>query len=385
MAAPFVSGLAELLFAQDPSRSASDVKALLATTSDKVGGGAYGSDPYGVCSACSFSSGFGYGRVSVVNALTGATQVAPKPDFAVAASPSSLAVLRGKSGTATISATALNGFSGSIAPKASGLPSGVSASFSSSAISPTTTSTLTLTVSTSAAYGTYPVTVTGTSGSLTRTTTLTLTVPAPDFAVKASPASAAISQTESAKFSISLANLNGFASTVSLSASGVPAGATASWSKTSVSGTTAVTLTVATTTSTPAGQFSLTINGVSGSLARSTPVTLTAAVALPTFTLALTPTSSTVGFGKSTSISYTLTVTPKFGWKGAVTLTASGLPGGASGAFKASTLTVSSTSAVAGSYTLKLLGTTPRGSYPITFTASGASVSQSAVATLTIS
>jgi len=70
--------------------------------------------------------------------------------------------------------TGVNGFSGSVSLSASGLPAGVTASFSPS--STTTTSTLTLTASSTATTGTATVTITGTSGSLTHTTPVTLTV-----------------------------------------------------------------------------------------------------------------------------------------------------------------------------------------------------------------
>ena len=70
--------------------------------------------------------------------------------------------------------TDLNGFTGSVSLTASGLPTGVTASFNPT--STTSTSTLTLTVSASAVAGNSTVTVTGVSGSLTHTTTIALTV-----------------------------------------------------------------------------------------------------------------------------------------------------------------------------------------------------------------
>ena len=96
------------------------------------------------------------------------------PDFYLTASPNSVTVVQGNSGTSTITVNDLNGFTGSVNLSASGLPSGVTAGFSPN---PTTnTSTLTLTASGSAALGTVNVTITGTSGPLTHTTTVTLTV-----------------------------------------------------------------------------------------------------------------------------------------------------------------------------------------------------------------
>src|SRR5208337_4454283 len=83
-------------------------------------------------------------------------------------------ITQGNSGTSTITVNPVNGFSGSVTLSASGLPSGVTAGFSTN---PTTsTSTLTLTASATAATGTVTVTITGTSGALTNTTTLSLTV-----------------------------------------------------------------------------------------------------------------------------------------------------------------------------------------------------------------
>src|SRR5579872_1366491 len=95
------------------------------------------------------------------------------PDFSLTAT-GSVAINQGSSGTGTITVNPANGFTGSVSLSASGLPSGVTASFSPA--STTGTSTLTLTASAGATVGTSTVTVTGTSGSLTHTTTLSLTV-----------------------------------------------------------------------------------------------------------------------------------------------------------------------------------------------------------------
>src|SRR5436305_541069 len=99
---------------------------------------------------------------------------AATPDFSLSASPNSLSVVQGNSGTSTITVNPLNGFTGSVSLSASGLPAGVTATFNPS--STTGTSTLTLTASGTAALGAVTVTITGTSGTLTHTTSLTLTV-----------------------------------------------------------------------------------------------------------------------------------------------------------------------------------------------------------------
>jgi hypothetical protein len=96
------------------------------------------------------------------------------PDFTLSASPNSLSVNQGTSGTSTITVNPANGFAGSVSLSASALPSGVTASFNPS--STTGASTVTFSAGATAATGTSTVTITGVSGSLTRTTSISLTV-----------------------------------------------------------------------------------------------------------------------------------------------------------------------------------------------------------------
>ena len=51
------------------------------------------------------------------------------PDFGVSVSPASVSVVQGGSGSTTTTVTSLNGFSSAVSLSASGLPSGVTASF----------------------------------------------------------------------------------------------------------------------------------------------------------------------------------------------------------------------------------------------------------------
>ncbi|HXF10828.1 MAG TPA: RICIN domain-containing protein [Desulfuromonadaceae bacterium] len=96
------------------------------------------------------------------------------PDFSLSASPASVTMTQGSSGTSTITENDLNGYTGTVTLSASGLPSGVTASFNPT--STTGSSTLTLTASSTAATGTATITITGTDGTLTHTTSITLTV-----------------------------------------------------------------------------------------------------------------------------------------------------------------------------------------------------------------
>ncbi|GIH03108.1 zinc metalloprotease [Rhizocola hellebori] len=97
-----------------------------------------------------------------------------------------------------------------------------------------------------------------------------------DFSLAAAPNSGSVNPGGSATSTVTATLTNGSAQTVALSASGLPTGATASFSPTSITsagGTSA--LTIATTASTPAGTYSITVTGTGASSTRSTTYTLT--------------------------------------------------------------------------------------------------------------
>src|SRR6266576_1487877 len=231
-------------------------------------------------------------------------------DFGLTALPSSLTVTQGASGTSTITVAALNGFTGSVGLAASGMPSGVTATFSPT--STTGASTLTLAASSTATTGTSTVTITGASGILSHTTTVSLTVNAPampDFRLSAMPSSLAVTQGASGSSTITVAALNGFTGSVGLSASGVPSGVTATFSPTSTTGTSTLTLAASSTATT--GNSLVTVTGASGSLIHTTTITLTVNSTTSTGTLTVTPSSLTFNYqgGGSTTGSQSLRVT----------------------------------------------------------------------------
>ncbi|MDE3099464.1 MAG: RICIN domain-containing protein, partial [Verrucomicrobiota bacterium] len=284
----------------------------------------------------------------------------PPPDFSLSASPGSLTIVQGNNGTSTITINPVNGYNNTVSLSASGLPSGVTASFNPS--STTTSSTLTLSASSGAATGTITVTITGTDGTLTHTTTISLTInPAPDFSITATPSSQTVTAGNGTSYTTTVGSLNGFSGSVSLSVSGLPSNASASFNPASVSGSGNSTLTVNTTTSTPSGTYTLTITGTSGSLTHSTTVSLTVNAA-PDYSLSASPTSLTVTQGANGTS--TITVNPIAGYNNTVSLSASGLPSGVTVSFNPSSTTSSSTltlsassSAATGSATVTITGT----------------------------
>ena len=100
------------------------------------------------------------------------------PNFAIAASPSSVTIVRGNQGSSTITTTISGGFNSAIALSASGVPNGTTVSFSPNSIAApgAGSSTMTITVGTNTPTGTYSIIVTGNGGGMQHTVTLTMTV-----------------------------------------------------------------------------------------------------------------------------------------------------------------------------------------------------------------
>ena len=313
-----------------------------------------------------FATGIGtINAANLVKNWPGSNPPPSQPDFSLSASPSSVTVTRGSSGKSTITITAANGFSSSVSLSASGLPSGVTASFSPSTA--TSSSALTLAASSTAALGTVTVTVTGTSGSLTHTTNISLTVngtappPQPNFTLSASPSSVTVTRGSSGNSTITITPANGFNSSVSLSASGLPSGVTASFSPSSTTGSSALTLAASSTAT--VGTGNITITGTSGSLTRSTTISLTVNAptpppSQPDFLLSASPSSLTVRQG--TTATTTIKITPEGGFNSSVFLFVLNPPPGVFAMFSANPATGTST------LTFMTFSITPTGTYPVT-------------------
>jgi len=289
--------------------------------------------------------------------------------FTLSPSASALSVTQGSSATDTISVTPENGFSGSVSFAASGLPSGVTASFSPT--SSTSSSVLTLTASSTATAGTSTVNITGTSGSTTASTTISLTVSSgtctpttivPYISVNGGStwtqeSSATVSTTSTAVDlgpqptsggSWSWSGPNGYTST-SRQINSIPL-------------TTGVNNYVATYTNTSSCKstqaFAVTVTGSSAG-----------------FTLS--PSASTVSVTQGASGTDTITVADTGGFTGSVAFTASGLPSGVTASFSPAsstsssllTLTASST-ATTGAFTVTVTGTSGSTTASTTFTLS---------------
>ena len=188
------------------------------------------------------------------------------------ASASALSVTQGSSNTDTITVTSCGTATTTLS--ASNLPSGVSATFGTN---PTTgTSVVTFAASSTATTGTSTVTVTGTSGSVTANTTIALTVNplvTSGFTLAASPTSLSVTQGSSATDTITVTDKGSFTGSVTLAASGLPSGVTATFGTNPTTGSSVVTFAASSTATT--GSSTVTITGTSGSTTASTTIALT--------------------------------------------------------------------------------------------------------------
>ncbi|MGH9634660.1 MAG: hypothetical protein ACRD72_07490 [Candidatus Angelobacter sp.] len=121
------------------------------------------------------ASGGGVSHSTTVSLTVSATAT---PDFSVGASPTSLSVAAGSSGTSTISTSVSGGFNSAVSLSASGLPSGVTAAFSPTSIAApgSGSSTLTFTAGSTAAAGTSTITINASGGGVSHSTTISLTI-----------------------------------------------------------------------------------------------------------------------------------------------------------------------------------------------------------------
>lgn len=196
--------------------------------------------------------------------------VNPAQDFSISASPSSQSVVQGGNVSYTTSVGALNGFSDVVNLSVTGLPSGASASFSPTSITGSGNSTLTVTTVAGTPAGTYTLTIKGASTMRNHSVNVNLTVSsAGDFSLSDSPTTLQVSRGGKGTARVSVAALQGFTGTVSLSLSGLPSKTSASWNPSTVSSSGSSILTIQVNKRARTGTYSLKITGTSGNLVHS--------------------------------------------------------------------------------------------------------------------
>lgn len=208
--------------------------------------------------------------------------------------------------------------------------------------------------------------------------TMTVGNPSPDFSISATPSSQTVAQgNNNTTYTTTIGALNGFTDTVNLSVSGLPAGATASIIPASAVNPKTWALRVATTSTTSAGTYTLTITGTSGTLSHSTTVTLIVQ-GPPDFSISASPSSQTVTPGNNTT--YATSISATNGFASTVNLTVSGLPPGATASMSPASVVGSGSSTL----TISTATSTPMGTYPLTITGTSGTLSHSTTATLVV-
>jgi subtilase family serine protease len=235
-----------------------------------------GSNGYAATVGYDLATGWGSPNgTSLITDLLGAISA---PYFYLAASPGAVTVVQGSTGTSTITSTVINGFDSAISLSATGLPSGVTATFSPTSITGAGTSTVTFTVSSSTAAGTYRITISGASGSITGSAAVTLTVikPPDTFYISASPTTISVAQGSSGTTTLTTTISGGFDSAISLEATGYPIGVSVSFSPRSIAkpGSGTSTMKISVDSQVAVGDHTITINATGAGIPRTIQVTL---------------------------------------------------------------------------------------------------------------
>jgi subtilase family serine protease len=244
-----------------------------------------------------------------VNDFQQTVMTAPTPNYSIGVSPASLTLIQGSSVTDAVTLTASGGVSSVVALSVgSQLPSGVTASFSPGNVV-NGTSVLTLSASSSAAPGIYALSILGSPTTLATPAVLYLTVkPPPSFALGTSPNSLTVAQGASNQSTITVTPQIGFTGAVTLSAPALPSGLTASFTPNPATGNSMVSFAASNTT--PAGNYTVIVNGTSGSQTVTTALTLTVVIPPPvatSTTLSISPSGGRLNIGASYTLSATVT------------------------------------------------------------------------------
>jgi len=257
----------------NPTIYAQNVTSSYAADFHDITSGTSGS--YSAVTGYDLVTGWGSPNSGLLAALTGSSTTSPS--YSLSASPTSVSVVVGSSGTSTITSTVSGGFDSAVVLSASGQPTGVTVGFSPASITGTGTSTATFTVASTTAPGTYTITISGTSGSTVETTTVSLTVTSPTagYSISASPTSISVTRSTSGSVTITSAVTGGFSGAIALSASGQGSGTTISFTPTSITGAGTSTMKITASSRATTGTRTITITGKSGSTSHTTTISLT--------------------------------------------------------------------------------------------------------------
>ena len=280
---------------------------------------------------------------TVIGAGGGHTETEPGiaavAGFELSMMPASVTLTPGASASHTITIVADAGFASAVTLNASGLPSGVTGSFSPT--STRTASTLTLTADADALPGTSNFTLAGTANGCTGSISVPIIVTGAGFGVEMTPESANLRQGSGVEYRVIVAPETGFTSDVTLSVAALPAGVTGVFSPNPVNASSATPWTSALTLmadlNVPLGPAAFTVTGTGGDLSVSD--TGAVVVSGPICEITREPESVTVAPGTSQTLEVSVGLTTAFSFATSFDLTVSDLPAGVTGTFSPAQVT----------------------------------------------
>jgi len=313
-------------------------------------------------------------------------------DFSLSSSTvGDLSLNVGASATRSIQAKALGGVGGplTLSCAVSGAPVGVSCSVPAS-VTPTATGanvSVIVTAALGSSAGAYTVVVTGSDAVLSHT--YSFLAQARGYHLVATPSSRAVGtvpsgQTDHTTYALSDFGDNGFSSSVTLSCvTPLPTGVTCAFSPSSLipngSGATS-TLTLTVSSTTPPGNYSLNVKGVSGTITRQLPLTLITGG--PNFTQVVTP--ATVSAVRGTGGSYTVTYTLLGGMSDPIAVGCSAAAAGITCAANPDTVIPGVTPSNQSTVTFNTTGGTPTANTMVAITGSALGIVRSNSVTLSV-
>jgi hypothetical protein len=269
--------------------------------------------------------------LSLVGCGAGGLVPPPAKDFSITLSPAAITANAGdSSSTFTASTAGKNGFADPVTITFSGLPAGVTTSPASPFALPVGNSqTLALSIPDTMPAGNFTVTASGTAAGLTHSGSLALTVHSlQDFGITLWPPSIMANVGgPNSTFAVTTTSQHGFNSSVTVTVSGLPTGATTSPASpfTVAAGSTQPVVLSLPATASP-GNFTMMISETSGALIHSASLSLTVDPSSD-FSIAALPSSVTASAGGASS-TFAISIAGQNGFTDPVMVTLSGLPAG---------------------------------------------------------
>lgn len=294
------------------------------------------------------------------------------PEIGLSVAPSSTNITQGQTAGLSVTVARSGGYTGEVSLSATGLPTGLTASFDPASLGGTaSTSSLTLTASESLAPGDYSFSINASgSGVESRMVTVQLSVIAsatPSVSLAASPAQLSLAAGESRTSTVTVTRSGGFTGSVTFAVSGsLPQGVAVSFSPQGTTGATTE-VTVSTTSGAARGPATITIQATGSGIDPATVALGIDVLDPPGIALSLETQAQSIARGDGAS--NTLTVTRSGSFAGAVALSVQGLPAGVTTTLPASVAAASGISTVP--FVVQVASATPAGTYEIEIAGAG--------------